>query len=64
MARAAERGEIDGMTETEAAELYLTLLIGDLQIRRVIGAIGPPDTAAVTARARQARARFVRLAEA
>jgi AcrR family transcriptional regulator len=45
----------------EATGLYLDLLVGDLQIRRVIGREPAPDEAAIDKRARRALARFLRL---
>ncbi|MCK0166127.1 TetR/AcrR family transcriptional regulator [Jannaschia sp. S6380] len=44
-----------------AATLFLNLLIGDLQIRRVIGATAVPDRPFVEARARQALTAFAAL---
>lgn len=43
-------------------QLYLTLLIGDLQIRRVTGAMPPPDQALCNTRAAEALAHLRRLA--
>ena len=43
------------MSSQEAAELYLDLLIGDLQIRRVIGVIPMLSEQEVTARSNRAR---------
>ena len=52
-ARATSTGEAPGIDPVQATELYLTLLIGDLQIRCVIGAIEPPDSEERSARSRQ-----------
>ena len=44
--QARKAGLFPGLTAKEAAELYINLLIGDLQIRRVIGALpelGEPE---------------------
>lgn len=43
-------------------QLYLTLLVGDLQIRRVIGAMDPPDPAFCEARAAEALEALKKLA--
>lgn len=43
-----------GLTKSEAAELYVNLLVGDLQIRRVIGVMAPLSAAEITARSDQA----------
>lgn len=61
--RAREEGRLrfDAGAEAEAAGLFMDLLAGDLQIRRVIGRAPPPDEAFVAARARQALARLRRL---
>jgi hypothetical protein len=45
----------------EAADLYLSLLVGDLQIRRVIGREPQPSSEARERRARVALERFVAL---
>ena len=47
----------------EAAELYITLLVGDLQIRRAIGQIPSPDEAFIKARADKALTLFFKLAQ-
>lgn len=44
-------------------QLYLTLLVGDLQIRRVTGAMGAPDQAFCDTRAAEALATLKRLAD-
>ena len=41
---AAEKGEMRFVSKEDAAEIYIALLIGDLQVRRVTGAL-PPLTA-------------------
>lgn len=61
MARAIARGEVAAETPAEAADLFLTLLIGDLQIRRATGALARPDADWIAARARTAVTRFHRL---
>ncbi|MEM7568070.1 MAG: TetR/AcrR family transcriptional regulator [Pseudomonadota bacterium] len=49
---------LEGLEPDEAAELYVSLLVGDLQIRRVIGVLGPlPDEE----RARRSRTAWARV---
>ncbi|MBF9044440.1 TetR family transcriptional regulator [Rhodobacterales bacterium HKCCE4037] len=57
MSRAIEGGDLSG-DPGDLTQLYLTLLIGDLQIRRVIGAIEPPDADFCTTRAETALAQL------
>jgi AcrR family transcriptional regulator len=57
--RARAGGLVDYETTGEAVGLYLDLLVGDLQIRRVIGRAPPPDEAAIAERARRALERFL-----
>ena len=52
-----------GPRAKEAAELYLNLLVGDLQIRRVIGALGPLGQSEIARRAERARLLTLRLLE-
>jgi AcrR family transcriptional regulator len=52
---------LEGEAET-LAQLYLTLLIGDLQIRRVTGAMDTPHEAFILARADQALDTLKRMA--
>ncbi len=54
-------GEINVRDAEEAAETWLSLLVGDLQIRRVTGAIGPLETAAAKTRSAEARRAVVSL---
>lgn len=54
LAAARQAGQLDFADATEAAELYIRLLAGDLQIRRVTGQIAQPSNAEIRARARQA----------
>jgi AcrR family transcriptional regulator len=54
-AGAAAAGRLAGRTPVEAAELYISLLIGDLQIRRVIGVAPAPDEDEIARRAERAR---------
>lgn len=42
------------LSHSEAAELYINLLVGDLQIRRVIGVIAPLSKAEIKARSARA----------
>ncbi|WP_422373286.1 TetR/AcrR family transcriptional regulator [Hoeflea sp.] len=57
--RARAAGLVDYETTGEAVGLYLDLLVGDLQIRRVIGRAPQPDEAAIAERARRALDRFL-----
>ncbi|MEQ8479644.1 MAG: TetR/AcrR family transcriptional regulator [Hoeflea sp.] len=59
--RARAGGLVDYETTEEAVGLYLDLLVGDLQIRRVIGRAPAPDEAAIAVRARRALDRFLLL---
>lgn len=54
-------GELSFADTQEAAELYLNLLIGDLQIRRVIGREPEPDADFITKRSERAFSYFCRL---
>ena len=56
MARAIAAGRLGGGTPEEMAEAWFGLLIGDMQIRRVTGALEAPDAAALEARAERALA--------
>lgn len=53
MERAIESGAIGGPA-SEAADLYLSLLIGDLQIRRVVARMPAPDAATCKRRSQRA----------
>lgn len=59
--RAFRDGVLTGGTPAEAAETYINLLIGDLQIRRVIGVAAPPDREETEARAASAVAKLLRI---
>ena len=61
MSRAIESGDIDAVSAGEAVELYLSLLIGDLQIRRVIGVLPEPGDDEIAARSEAAMTSFLRL---
>lgn len=52
--RAREEGVLAFDEPADAVSLYLDLLVGDLQIRRVIGSVGPLTDVAIKARARRA----------
>ncbi|MEL7253920.1 MAG: TetR/AcrR family transcriptional regulator [Pseudomonadota bacterium] len=52
--RAMEEGGLPQSDPAKAADLYLRLLIGDLQIRRVIGRMSPLSEADITTRAEEA----------
>lgn len=58
---ARTEGQLGFDDPAEALRLYLDLLIGDLQHRRVIGLIPPPSPAEAEARAAEALARLRRL---
>ena len=62
--KARNEGTITFSDAAEAAELYINLLVGDLQIRRVIGQLPEPDSAFVTKRSNQAFDHFCRLLSA
>lgn len=53
-AEAARAGVLRPPDPQEAAEIYLGLLIGDLQIRRVVARMPPPDAAEIERRANRA----------
>lgn len=58
---ARERGQLAFGDPGETAALFLDLLVGDLQIRRVIGRLPEPSAEFCQQRAGQAQARFARL---
>lgn len=66
IARLMLRGRAEGWLTfedpAEAVALYLSLLVGDLQIRRAIGALPEPDARDINERAARAFAQFCRLA--
>jgi AcrR family transcriptional regulator len=62
MERARQAGVLKFDDTGEAVGLYLNLLVGDLQIRRVIGREPPLDAYAINRRAEHACERFLRLA--
>ena len=45
----------------EAAETFLGLLLGDLQVRRLLGVVDAPDARVIETRAKQAAVKFLRL---
>lgn len=59
--RCRERGSLDFDDPWEAAETFLGLLLGDKQIRRLLGALDAPEVEEIEALAKQAAARFLRL---
>ncbi|APO87100.1 TetR/AcrR family transcriptional regulator [Marivivens sp. JLT3646] len=61
LAQVFDRSEPKGMTGYEAAELYLDILISDLQIRRVIGVLPMLSETEVKARSDRARDIVVKL---
>ena len=64
LARAEATGELPPGDPTERADLLVTLLIGDRQIRRVIGSLPEPSAAEVSAQADAALHRFLLLCHA
>lgn len=62
MQRARDAEELEFGTVAGAVGLYLDLLVGDLQIRRVLGREPPLDETAILRRAEQAWERFIQLA--
>jgi AcrR family transcriptional regulator len=62
MERARQAGVLKFDDTGETVGLYLNLLVGDLQIRRVIGREPPLDADAINRHAEQACERFLRLA--
>ena len=62
MERARQAGALSFEDTGEAVGLYLNLLVGDLQIRRVIGREPPLGQDAIDRRAARAYERFLRLA--
>lgn len=61
MEQAQKAGDLGGDDPAAAAALYIDLLVGDLQIRRVIGAVPEPGEAECRARADLALARLRKL---
>jgi AcrR family transcriptional regulator len=61
LARMMARAEI-ALPPREAAQLYIALLVGDSQIRRVIGVMAEPDQAEIRERADRALDHFAILA--
>ena len=61
VAAAAEAGRIKVRSAEAGADLFLRLLVGDWQIRRVIGAMEAPGMIAVETRAKEAMAAFLKL---
>lgn len=56
-----ERDLLDIDDPREAAETFLGLLLGDMQVRRLLGAVDTPDTDAIEDRTRKAVSKFLRL---
>lgn len=63
IAAAMEARQVVAADPEAGAELFLRLLIGDWQIRRVTGAMEPPGAAQLAVRAREALAAFRRLTD-
>ncbi len=55
---AGQAGQLPIRDPVRAADLFVDLLVGDLQIRRVIGALPPPSEPGIRARAEAALRRF------
>ncbi len=60
---AKKAGDFPGLSAKDAAELYINLLIGDLQIRRVIGALPELTEAEIKRRAVRALKTLQKLAD-
>ena len=56
-----ERDLLDINDPREAAETFLGLLLGDMQVRRLLGVVDTPDTDAIDVRTRKAVSKFLRL---
>ncbi len=54
MKRVRDEGSLGGLSANEAAEIYINLLIGDVQIRRAIGVLKPLSKAQIHKRAARA----------
>ncbi|MFK7753847.1 MAG: TetR/AcrR family transcriptional regulator [Sedimentitalea sp.] len=63
MQRAKDEGAFSAQTPEQACDWFLTCLIGDLQIRRVTGALPEPDADQIAARVALALAMFAKLTE-
>ena len=63
LTRAHERSEIRAPDVQEAAEVWVSLVVGDLQVRLVTGAISRPSDLDLQARATAASARFLSLCQ-
>ncbi len=59
--QARDRGQLHFDSVNDALELYLGLLVGDLQIRRVIGRVPQPTQAEMAQRSAQAVAHLTTL---
>jgi len=62
MAQAKQTGVIRRMEASDATDLFVDLLIGDLQIRRVVGRMPMPEPDALASRAERAVDRLLQLA--
>ncbi len=61
LALQASRGAVEMSSPDEAAEDFLGLLMGDLQIRRLQGVLAAPGKAQIEVRAQAATEKFLRL---
>ncbi len=59
--RCRRRNLLDFDDPWEAAETFLGLLLGDKQVRRLLGVVDIPDAGEIETRARQAAVKFLRL---
>ena len=59
--RCRERNLLDFDDPWEAAETFLGLLLGDKQVRRLLGVVDTPDAGEIETRAGQAAVKFLRL---
>ncbi len=59
--RQARAGTLRLDDPTEAADTFVALVVGDWQVRRLLGVLDMPGEADITARAAKATARFLRL---
>ena len=55
------RGRLVFDDSREAAETFLGLLLGDMQVRRLLGVVDTPDAEEIEARARHAAVKFLRV---
>ena len=61
MAAASGRGDLAGDAPEAMAEAFIGLVLTDLPVQRLLGALPQPSSAEIAERARQATGRFLRL---